>query len=139
MSDHHTDHGHSPISLEDRKAILQQKQNEYLTALQDQVGELKSNFAENSRKVVSVGGGLLVSTLFVRALTGSSKQWVNTTDGPQKIKTKESFVFSLLKGAILMGGFYLAKNGINNLAKKAANATASADDSSNSEPESFGA
>ena len=139
MSNHHLEDEQSPISIEDRKAILQQKQENYLSALQDQVGELKLNFADNSRKVVSIGGGLLVSTLFVRALTGSTKQWVNTTDGPQKIKTKESFVFSLLKGAILMGGFYLAKNGINSLAQKAANATASADDSSNSEPESFGA
>ena len=97
-------------SLEDERAYHERKAEQFKNRLNNQVAEIKDNAKEYGRKGIIVGGAVLGATLLVRMLTGTKKRWIETPEGAVKVKTKESMLWSLTKGAALVGLGYLAKD-----------------------------
>ena len=97
-------------SIEDERAFHERKADQFKSRLNSQVSEIKDNAKEYGRKGVILGGAVLGATILVRLISGSKKKWVDTADGVVKVKTKESMLWSLTKGAALVGLGYLAKD-----------------------------
>lgn len=106
-------------SPEEEKAYFARKAEKYKTALSSQVSDLKSETGEKIKTGALVGGALLASTLLVRAISGRKSKWVESSDyGKIKVKSKESFLWSLAKGAALLGIGYLAKDSVKDFVEK---------------------
>lgn len=99
-------------SLEEERAFYARKAEQFKTRLTTQVDEFKHEYGDKARKGVVIGGAVLASTILMRVLTGSKNKWVESDHGPVKIRKKESILWSLAKGAALVGIGYLAKDRI---------------------------
>ena len=97
-------------SLNDERAFHERKAEQFKNRLNNQVSEIKDNAKEYGRKGAIIGGAVLGATILVRLISGTKKKWVDTPEGAVKVKTKESFLWSLTKGAALVGLGYLAKD-----------------------------
>lgn len=99
-------------SLEEERAYHTRKAEQFKNRLTSQVDEFKMVYGEKAKTGAVIGGAVLGATILVRLLTGTKKKWVESDHGPVKIKKTESVLWSLAKGAALVGIAYLAKDPI---------------------------
>ncbi len=99
-------------SLEEEKAFYARKAEQFKSRLTSQVDEFKAEYGDKAKTGLIIGGAVLGATVLMRLLTGTKKKWVESDYGPVKIKKTESILWSLAKGAAVVGIAYLAKDPI---------------------------
>lgn len=97
-------------SLEEEKAFYARKAEQFKSRLTSQVDEFKTEYGDKARTGLIVGGAVLGATVLMRLLTGTKKKWVESDQGPVKIRKTESILWSLAKGAAVVGIGYLVKD-----------------------------
>jgi|GEM_PF-5287799 len=112
-------------SIAQERAYYAAKADGFRHALETQVTTLKTNATASAKRSLLWGGAYVACVGVARALLGTQTHVVETTDGPTKLRQKESLLASAAKGAMLLGaGVVAARAARQYLAQRTDNAHA---------------